>query len=178
MINYRLFWQLLEILRNMLEFLRLKEVLGEAATVLHLDVLRSCLRCPSAPDAWMDRGVLDQSMWERDDMWEGWLQLLAAALLAVKQTAGLDFGHLGCTWTYRHYILDGTKTAWYCREKPSFNHQYRPWNGCWVGKKMYTFAHIWHTHLCISLCSSGNILPIPGEAKAKVMPGRLYIHTK
>ena len=23
-----------------------------------------------------------------------------------------------------------------------------------------------------------NILPIPGEAKAKAMPGRLYIHTK
>ena len=44
----------------------------------------------------MDKGVLDRSMWERDDMWEGWLQLLVAALLAVRQAAGLDFGHLGC----------------------------------------------------------------------------------
>ena len=26
-------------------------------------------------------------------------------------------------------------------------------------------------------CPFGPLLPIPGEAKAKAMPGRLYIHT-
>ena len=36
--------------------------------------------------------------------------------------------------------------------------------------------------MCITssniLVSKKRILPIPGEAKAKAMPGRLYIHTK